>query len=78
MNAVRATNDNIGEWDGQEELAVNNFNQILDALYAAAPDNYDDDQLYELMGTAWDVWGSDLGLLAITDSQIEEYVNRMF
>lgn len=77
MNAVRATTDNVGEWDGQEETAAENFNQIQDALYDAAPDHYNDDQLYELMSTAWDIWGSDEKLLTITDEQIKEYVNRM-
>lgn len=74
MNAVRATNDNVGEWDGQEQLAADNLNRIQDALYEAAPDEYNDDQLHELMKSAWDVWGSEEKLLTITDDQIESYV----
>lgn len=76
MNSVKATSDSVGEWDGQEKLAANNFNRIQNALYSAAPDHYDDDQLYELMKHAWDVWGSDENLLTITDEQINEYVER--
>ena len=74
MNAVRATNDSVGEWDGQEDLAAQQINRIYDALYAAAPDEYNDDQLSELMHSAWDVWGSEEKLLTITDDQIESYV----
>ena len=76
MNAVRATNDSVGEWDGQEELAADNFNKIQDALYEAAPDEYNDDDLHELMKSAWDYWGSKEDLLIITDEQINEYVRR--
>jgi hypothetical protein len=74
MNAVRATNDSVGEWDGQEELAADNFNRIQDALYEAAPDEYNDDKLHMLMKSAWDHWGSEAELLTITDKQINEYV----
>ena len=77
MNAVRATTDSVGEWDGQEELAAENFNQIQDALYEAAPDEYNDDQLHELMKAAWDKWGSECDLLTATDKQIAEYVESV-
>jgi RNase P subunit RPR2 len=78
MNAVRATNDSVGEWDGQEEIAAENFNQIQDALYDAAPDDYNDDQLHDLMKTAWDNWGSDERLLTLTEKQIDQYINEIF
>jgi len=76
MNAVRATSDSVGDWDGQEELAATNCNRIQDAVYEAAPDEYNDDQLYELMKFVWDKWGSEEVLLTITDEQISEFVAR--
>jgi len=77
MKSVRATNENVGEWDGQEELAADNFNRIQDALYDAAPDEYDDDKLSNLMKSAWDDWGSEETLLTVTDEQISEYVAKV-
>ncbi|MCK5611958.1 hypothetical protein KAR91_59360 [Candidatus Pacearchaeota archaeon] len=76
MNSVRATLDSVGEWDGQEQTAADNFNRLQDALYEAAPDEYNDDQLHQLMKSAWDHWGSDEDLLNITEEQIAEYVER--
>ena len=76
MNAVRATPDSVGEWDGHEELAAENCNKIQDAMYEAAPDEYNDDQLHELMKLIWDQWGSREDLLTITDKQISEFVER--
>ena len=73
-NSVRATRDSVGDWDGQEDLAAQQINRIYDALYEAAPDEYNDDQLSELMHCAWDVWGSEGKLLVITDDAIEAYV----
>lgn len=76
MKSVRATSDSVGEWDGQEELAAENINRIQDAAYEAAPNEYDDDRLYGIMSTIWDVWGSKEDLLTITDEQISEFVGR--
>lgn len=77
MNAIRATPDSVGEWDGMEDLAAKKFNLIQDALYEAAPDNSDDDRLHDLMKSAWDKWGCECDLLTITDKQIKEYVERV-
>ena len=76
MNAVQATTDSVGEWDGQEQLAADNCNRIQDAMYDAAPDEYGDDQLHELMKVIWDHWGSRGDLLTVTDEQISEFVKR--
>ena len=76
-NSVRATRDSVGDWNGHEELAAQQINRIYDALYEAAPDEYNDDQLSELMHSAWDVWGSEGTLLVITDDEIGAYVGRL-
>ena len=76
MNAVRATPDSVGEWGGQEQLAADNCNRIQDAMYEAAPDEHGDDQLYGLISTIWDYWGSREDLLTVTDEQISEFVKR--
>lgn len=76
MDAVRATTENVGEWDGHEQLAADNCNMIQDAMYDAAPDEYNDDQLHELVKVIWDYWGNREDLLTITDEQVSEFVER--
>ena len=76
INSVRATVDSVGEWDGHEQLAADNCNRIQDAMFEEAPDEYDDDQLHELMKTIWDECGSRTDLLTITDDQISKFVKR--
>ena len=76
MSSVRATNDSVGEWGGKEQKAADNINRIQDALYEAAPDNYNDDKLNDLMKYIWDYWGSREDLTTVTDNQIKEFVER--
>ena len=76
LASVKATLDSVGEWDGEEQTAADNINRIQDALYEAAPDDYNDDDLHPLMKIVWDYWGSREDLLTITDEQINEFVER--
>ena len=38
-NGVLATNETVGDWEGKEELASEQFNRILFAIYFIAPDD---------------------------------------
>jgi hypothetical protein len=71
-----AASDTVGDWDGQEQLAADNYNRILKALYAAIPSDTPDTIQHEIFKKAWDDWGSDSGLLTITDYEITEYVSE--
>lgn len=78
LNSVLADSGSVGDWDGQEELAAEQVNRIYQALYDAAPDNIEPDELARIMQYVWDDWGSNEDLLEITDEQIEKYVSGKF
>ena len=76
VNELKVNPETVGEWDGEEETAAENFERITHALYDAVPDEFNDDQIYQLLKTAWDYWGSKDDLLTLRDEQITEYVER--
>ena len=73
-----ADETSVGEWSGQEKLAAEQVNRIYQALYDAAPDDIEHEFLAGILSHVWDQWGSEEGLLTITDSQIQEYVSKYF
>jgi hypothetical protein len=78
INSVYATSETVGDWEGQEKIAVEQFNKIIDAIYKAAPDETYDTKLYEIVKYAWDDWGSSEKLLTLTDDEIEAYAEGWF
>ncbi len=68
----------VGDWEGDEEIAAENFNKITRALYNAAPDNVTQEELEDIIARARDEWKDDQDLLTINDRQIERYVNNVW
>lgn len=77
IESVRATDENVGEWSGNEAVAADNFNLIIDGLYDAAPDEYNDLQMHQIIKAAWDDWGSLDELLTASKNKIHEYVKSV-
>ena len=73
---VYATSRSVGEWEGNEQLAADNVNRIYDAIYDAIDENYDPDNLAQIIHNVWDDWGSEEALLTISDNDIAEYVEK--
>ena len=73
-----ANDTTVGEWDGKEELAADQVNRIYQALYDAAPSDIEPEELAGVLSHVWDHWGSEEGLLTLTDEQIQEYVSKYF
>lgn len=78
VKSVYATSENVGDWDGDEETASEQFNKIIDAIYEAAPDETYDTKLYEIVKYAWNDWGSEEKLLTLTDDEIKKYAEEWF
>jgi hypothetical protein len=78
LKSVLATSETVGNWGGQEGLAAEQFNKIIEAIYEVAPDNTYDSKLYEIIKYAWDDWGSKDELLAITEEEIKKYAESWF
>ena len=76
-SGVLATNETVGNWEGQEELAAEQFNRILFAIYFIATDDSDEITMDDLKKDAWGYWGDNAGLLKLTNEQIVEYVESI-
>ncbi len=76
-SGVLASNETVGDWEGQEDLAAEQFNRILFALYFSAPDDTDDITMDDLKKDAWDYWGDNAELLELTNAQVTEYINTI-
>lgn len=78
-----ATIDSVGDWDGDEQLAADNFNLILEAIGNFLTEERIETQYggnYDIVSDAahwaWDDWGSDAKLLTITEDEITAYVQQ--
>ena len=76
-NGILATNETVGNWEGQEELAAKQFNRILFAIYSIAPGDTDDITMDDLKKDAWNFWGDNAELLELTNAQVTEYINTI-
>ena len=76
-NHTLSTNQNVGDWDGQEENAAKQFNRIIFEIYSCVSENTSDDTIDDVKKMAWDFWGSNDNLLNVTDEQISEYVKSV-
>jgi|LGVE01.1.fsa_nt_gb hypothetical protein len=76
-SGVLATNETVGDWEGSEEIAAEQFNRILFAIYFTAPDDSDKITMDNLKKDAWDYWGDNAELLELTNAQVTEYVESI-
>ncbi len=76
-SGVLASNETVGDWEGQEELAAEQFNRILFAIYSIAPNDTDDITMDDLKKDAWDCWGDNAELIELTNAQVTKYINTV-
>lgn len=78
-NVPPCDTDSVGDWQGQEERAAGQFRALCGAIAIALPagDAADNDaqdasadHYTQLCGEAWDVVGSEEGLLTWTPAQL--------
>lgn len=74
IRVAPATASDVGDWQGQENLAAANHNRILTAVLEAIPSDTDESTQYEIAHKIWDDWGSSESLLTVTDAEIAAYV----
>ena len=70
----------FGDWDGQEDLAVAQFCRIVAAIleHHDEQDPASDNRMMVAIKRAGDEWGTNEGLLHITDAQIAQFVAHFF
>lgn len=77
LNNFLADETSVGDWGGKERVAADNLNKIYEAVYAAADNNINDDELTQILQRVFDDWGSDALLLTLTHRHIDKYVNEV-
>lgn len=82
LNKYLVDASTVGNWGGQDQLAADNLNRIYKALHLrispiliVGKEKQWDPELYDnIMSHVRDTWMDKDRLLALTDEQIEEYV----
>lgn len=71
----------MGDWDGDEELAAEQFRRLEQLIADTLPNGDDDAAGYDAQRTferisheAWDAWGSDSALLTATDADFRVWI----
>ena len=63
----------IGDWEGEEELAAEQFNKILATLDKILPGNTSQDHIICLSEKIWEDWYGSLNILGLTCEQVYVY-----
>lgn len=71
------TYDDIGDWDGEEELATRNLNQIMSKLEHALSDLANPVMLSQLKSQVWNDWSKDTRILDVNEHVIRDYINQI-
>lgn len=64
----------VGEWEGEEELAADNINRIYHRLHDVVDPDIDPGLLRAMMEAVWPYWQHQPGLVELDDETIEHFV----
>lgn len=64
----------VGEWEGQEEVAAENINRIYHCLCEKVDPEIDPELLRHMMESVWPYWQHQPGLVELDDETIEHFV----
>ena len=67
------TKNSVGDWEGDEELAAEQVNRILQTIAQVLPINIHPSIARKIFDNVLNDWGYDLRLLDITDEDILRY-----
>ncbi|MGB1296842.1 MAG: hypothetical protein ACPG8A_01145 [Psychrobium sp.] len=64
----------VGEWEGEEELAAENINRIYHHLFSVIEESTDLDLFMQMIDAVWPYWQYQPGLLEVDDELIAHFV----
>ena len=64
----------VGQWEGEEELAAENINRIYHYLFQTIESTIDLDLFREMIDAIWPYWQYQPGLLEVDDELIAHFV----
>lgn len=71
------TYDDIGDWDGEEELAIQNLNSIMLMLESKSRTTRLNNDLASMKNQVWRDWCESTRILDITEKDIVNYINKV-
>ena len=69
--------DDVGDWDGEEELAIQNLNWIMLMLESEKKPVDNKHDLTSLKKQVWRDWCEDTRILDATEKDISDYVKKV-
>ena len=64
----------IGDWEGEEETAVDNINLVYHRLFETASDDTDIVLFREMLEAIWPYWQHQPGLVELDDELIDHFI----
>lgn len=71
------THDDIGDWDGEEELASKNLSRIMHTIELTLKDLARPDILSNFKTQVWNDWSKDTRILEVNETVILDYTNQL-
>ncbi|MDD4863823.1 MAG: hypothetical protein PHE38_07405 [Alishewanella agri] len=65
--------EEVGDWDGEEELVADKFNTIVHAVWDALPDSLTTKQIRQLMPLLWEQLRGDTVLLDADEDELIDW-----
>ncbi|WP_448564264.1 hypothetical protein [Thalassotalea ganghwensis] len=67
----------VGDWDGDEEAACENINEIYHTLYDYAEDDIAPDELIQLLELVWEHWIGQESLPELESADISDWCQNV-
>jgi len=64
----------VGEWEGEEEIATDNINRVYHRLFETVNDDTDLGLFREMLEAIWPYWQHQPGLVDLDDELIEHFI----
>ena len=69
--------DDIGDWDGEEELAISQLNWVMLTLELTLSNRVDKSTLSTLKSQVWKDWSKDTRILDAKEEDVIDYVSGL-
>ncbi|WP_394173215.1 hypothetical protein [Thalassotalea litorea] len=67
----------VGDWDGEEEVAAEKLNLIYHTIYQMAEEDIDPQQLTFLLELVWDTWIGQEHLAEVEEDEIIDWCHHL-
>jgi len=64
----------VGEWEGEEEIAAENINRVYHRLFETVNEDTDLELFRDMLEAIWPYWQHQPGLVDLDDELIEHFI----